>query len=58
MESGLREKGNSKVAARIMTTVACAVYFAHQHGILHRALWPANILLDRGGRPHVSGVWR
>jgi WD40 repeat protein len=34
--------------------VARAVHFAHQHGILHRDVKPANVLLDEQGQPYVT----
>jgi WD40 repeat protein/tRNA A-37 threonylcarbamoyl transferase component Bud32 len=45
---------STQVAARLVSTVARAVHYAHQHGILHRDLKPTNILLDTQGEPHVT----
>ncbi|MEM8666131.1 MAG: protein kinase [Planctomycetota bacterium] len=40
--------------AEIMATVADALGYAHQHGIVHRDVKPGNILIDEEERPYVA----
>jgi eukaryotic-like serine/threonine-protein kinase len=47
-------KYDPKSAARLMTTIARAVEYAHERGFLHCDLKPSNILIDREGRPYVT----
>jgi eukaryotic-like serine/threonine-protein kinase len=41
-------------AARVVIKIARALHHAHQHGILHRDVSPANVLLDNNDEPFVS----
>src|SRR5437016_8513237 len=57
---GSLEKGGAALhseprqSVHLMTKVAHAVQYAHEHGVLHRDLKPGNILLDSRGEPFVT----
>jgi serine/threonine protein kinase/formylglycine-generating enzyme required for sulfatase activity len=40
-------------AADMVATIAEALHYAHKHGLVHRDVKPANILIDQAGKPYV-----
>src|SRR5438045_8276021 len=43
-----------KQAANYLKTIAEAIQYAHEHGILHRDLKPSNVLMDNSGQPRIT----
>ena len=49
-----KELPNPREAAQLLILVARALHVAHQNGIVHRDMKPANVLLDPDGVPKIA----
>jgi len=46
--------GNHREVAQLIATLADALHFAHERGVLHRDIKPGNVLFDDAGRAYIS----
>ena len=44
----------ARVTAELVAQLAEALHHAHEQGVIHRDMKPANVLVDRDGRPHIT----
>ncbi len=44
---------DARRAAEITAALAGALHFAHEQGIVHRDVKPANVMIDKDGQPHL-----
>ncbi len=49
-----RGRLDHRESATLVAQIADALHYAHQHGVVHRDVKPSNILIDSGGKPHVT----
>jgi serine/threonine protein kinase len=49
-----RDRPSRELSIEIIIKIAEALHYAHMKGLIHRDVKPANILLDKSGRPYLA----